>query len=267
VLVNLVSNAVKFTERGGVRVVVRRVDGNKVRFAIDDSGIGIAPEKLAMLFNRFVQADSSTTRRYGGSGLGLAIVKRLLELMGGRIEVVSRPGEGSTFAFELPLLNELPRAEPVPAALRAATYPTEPGDLAARVLLVEDNLVNQRVASHMLRRLGCTVHCADDGVQAIARLTRERFDVVLMDCQMPEMDGYQATRVIRDSSSEVLDHDVPVIAMTANAFAEDRERCLASGMNDFLSKPVVLAELRATLARWLESPERSSPQATRLSGT
>jgi CheY-like chemotaxis protein len=120
----------------------------------------------------------------------------------------------------------------------------------AHVLLVEDNRVSQRVAQHMLRRLGYDVAIADDGMQAIARLTRERFDLVLMDCQMPELDGWDATRVIRDQASAVLDHDVPVIAMTANAFSEDRERCLAAGMSDFLPKPVVLAELRRTLGRW-----------------
>jgi len=118
------------------------------------------------------------------------------------------------------------------------------------VLLVEDNPVNQRVAVHMLRRLGCEVECADDGVQAIARLTRTRFDLVLMDCQMPQMDGFEATRVIRDPTSAVLDHDVPVIAMTANAFAEDRERCLLAGMSDFLAKPVVVAQLQSLIARW-----------------
>ena len=258
VLLNLVSNAVKFTEHGGVQIIVRRVESGAVRFSIVDSGIGIAPENIPKLFNRFTQADSSTTRRYGGSGLGLTIVKRLLELMGGKIEVMSRPGEGSTFAFELPFVGSESLSPPVAQspAVQLSTETGTPDTLAARILLVEDNPVNQRVASQMLRRLGCTVQCADDGMQAIARLTRERFDVVLMDCQMPEMDGYQATQVIRDLKSEVLDHDVPVVAMTANAFAEDRERCLASGMNDFLAKPVALAALRATLARWINSPER-----------
>jgi signal transduction histidine kinase/ActR/RegA family two-component response regulator len=255
VLLNLVSNAVKFTAHGSVRVRVLRASASTIRFEVKDTGIGIAPENIAKLFDRFTQADSSTTRRYGGSGLGLAIVKRLLELMGGRIEVTSEPGRGSTFAFEVPsggdaasLVTEAARETAVPAVLD-----TDGGN--TRVLLVEDNRVNQRVALHMLLRLGYEVACADDGIQAIARLTRERFDLVLMDCQLPEMDGWDATRVIRDRMSAVLDHEVPVIAMTANAFSEDRERCLAAGMSDFVAKPVAMAELSRVLSRW-RTPEQ-----------
>jgi signal transduction histidine kinase/AmiR/NasT family two-component response regulator len=254
ILLNLTSNAVKFTERGSVELSVSRVSERTVRFAVIDTGIGIAPEKLAKLFDRFTQADSSTTRRYGGSGLGLAIVKRLLELMGGRIDVASEPGRGSSFAFELPLIGDTP-SEAISATNTLSASPMSAAAdssplVRCTVLLVEDNPVNQRVAVHMLRRLGCEVECADDGGQAIARLTRTRFDIVLMDCQMPEMDGFEATRVIRDPTSAVLDHDVPVIAMTANAFAEDRERCLLAGMSDFLPKPVVVAQLQSLIVRW-----------------
>jgi signal transduction histidine kinase/CheY-like chemotaxis protein len=257
ILLNLTSNAVKFTERGGVDLSVSRAGECNVRFAVTDTGIGIAPDKIARLFDRFTQADSSTTRRYGGSGLGLAIVKRLLELMGGSIQVTSESGRGSTFAFELPLLSGLHSGVISAPAATLATHPMSmpleaSGQPRCTVLLVEDNPVNQRVAVHMLRRLGCEVECADDGVQAIARLTRTRFDLVLMDCQMPEMDGFEATRVIRDPTSAVLDHDVPVIAMTANAFAEDRERCLLAGMSDFLAKPVVVAQLQSLIDRWHE---------------
>jgi CheY-like chemotaxis protein len=250
VLLNLVSNAVKFTAHGSVVVRVLRTNASAIRFEVKDTGIGIAPENIVKLFDRFTQADSSTTRRYGGSGLGLAIVKRLLELMGGRIDVTSELGRGSTFAFEVPSGVDTSAlvADAAPEINTASVLDADAG--GTRVLLVEDNRVNQRVATHMLRRLGYDVACADDGIQAIARLTRERFDLVLMDCQMPEMDGWDATRVIRDRMSAVLDHDVPVIAMTANAFTEDRERCLAAGMSDFVAKPVSMAELSGVLSRW-----------------
>jgi CheY-like chemotaxis protein len=261
VLLNLISNAVKFTERGGVRVVVTRIDINTARVAVVDTGIGIPAELLGRLFARFTQADSSTTRRYGGTGLGLAISKRLVELMGGRIEVTSTAGAGSTFSFDLPLIAEgtvspsLQARRPEREASPAGTRPLTGGSM--RVLLVEDNPVNQRVASHMLQRLGCIVEVADHGGQAIERLSRNRYDLVLMDCQMPEMDGLEATRLIRDTGSAVLDHAVPIVAMTANAFSEDRERCLAAGMNDFLSKPVGLEQLREMVTRW------ASPAAAR----
>jgi CheY-like chemotaxis protein len=239
-----------------------RADAGMIRFEVQDTGIGLAPDSIAKLFDRFTQADSSTTRRYGGSGLGLAIVKRLLELMGGRIEVTSELGRGSTFAFEVPSGSE---AESLGRDVTPDIGPPPALDAdggGTRVLLVEDNRVNQRVAQHMLRRLGYDAACADDGIQAIALLTRERFDLVLMDCQMPEMDGWDTTRVIRDRMSAVLDHDVPVIAMTANAFSEDRERCLAAGMSDFLAKPVAMAELSRVLSRWRTPTQRPTALST-----
>jgi CheY-like chemotaxis protein len=262
VLLNLVSNALKFTAHGSVLVRVMRADAGMIRFEVQDTGIGLAPDSIAKLFDRFTQADSSTTRRYGGSGLGLAIVKRLLELMGGRIEVTSELGRGSTFAFEVPSGSE---AESLGRDVTPDIGPPPALDAdggGTRVLLVEDNRVNQRVAQHMLRRLGYDAACADDGIQAIALLTRERFDLVLMDCQMPEMDGWDTTRVIRDRMSAVLDHGVPVIAMTANAFSEDRERCLAAGMSDFLAKPVAMAELSRVLSRWRTPTQRPTALST-----
>jgi signal transduction histidine kinase/CheY-like chemotaxis protein len=273
VLLNLASNAVKFTENGTVRIEVSRLDQARLKISVDDSGIGITAEQLDRLFRRFTQADSSTTRRYGGTGLGLAISKTLAELMGGTIGAQSDPGRGSTFWITLPLIagaqSQAEIAAPqLPAAPPAATVSTlgtavaepaaptpAPGAVslgASRVLLVEDNFVNQRVAVYMLTKLGVAVDVAKHGREAIEILGKSVYDLVLMDCQMPEMDGFEATRIIRDGRSAVLDHEVPVIAMTANAFPEHRARALACGMNDFLAKPVDRPVLASMLQKWLK---------------
>jgi len=244
VLLNLVSNAIKFTERGTVRIEVSRQPSSRVRVSVIDTGIGIETEKLAKLFARFTQADTSTTRRYGGTGLGLAISKQLVQLMGGTIDAISSPGAGSTFFFELPLLDAALHSQPTPAPTPASYRGGH------RVLLVEDNPVNQRVAQHMLTKLGHEVQLAQNGREALETLAREPFDVVLMDCHMPEMDGFEATTRIREGAGGVLDRSIPIIAMTANAFAEDRERCIAVGMNDFLAKPVGRATLAEMIEKW-----------------
>jgi signal transduction histidine kinase len=265
VLLNLASNAIKFTERGAIRIEVSRLEGEQIKISVADSGIGITEEQLDRMFRRFTQADSSTTRRYGGTGLGLAISKTLVELMGGTIGVRSQAGAGSTFWFTLPLVvgrhpvtvPEVPPVETVSiAAMPAAAAPVlsaagTAGQGGVRLLLVEDNFVNQRVAVYMLNKLGYEVDVAQHGREAIGMLSNFDYDLVLMDCQMPEMDGFEATRTIRDGNSSVLDHEVPVIAMTANAFPEDRARALACGMNDFLAKPVDRALLSGMLAKWL----------------
>ncbi|MEP6546991.1 MAG: ATP-binding protein [Gammaproteobacteria bacterium] len=277
VLLNLAGNAVKFTERGTIRVEVLRLDDGHVKISVIDSGIGITTEQLDRLFRRFTQADSSTTRRYGGTGLGLAISKTLMELMGGSIGVESRAGSGSTFWITLPLIAAQQTVDAdasasagasqaggatavddvaVPAVAAAAASAMGQRS-ASRLLLVEDNFVNQRVAVYMLSKLGHQVDVAMHGREAIDILSKARYDLVLMDCQMPEMDGFEATRVIRDPASAVLDHAVPVVAMTANAFPEDRSRALSSGMNDFLTKPVDRAVLAATLNKWLKPAEDS----------
>jgi signal transduction histidine kinase/CheY-like chemotaxis protein len=282
VLLNLAGNAVKFTERGTVHIDVSQLDGAQVRISVIDSGIGIAAEQLDRLFRRFTQADSSTTRRYGGTGLGLAISKTLVELMGGTIGAQSHEGTGSTFWVTLPLIAapqaeaEAGAAAPLPAAappiqtdavplLTAAVYEpvtaTSAAAGAGHLLLVEDNFVNQRVAVYMLTKLGHQVDVARHGREAVVKLSRTVYDLVLMDCQMPEMDGFEATRIIRDRSSAVLDHEVPVVAMTANAFPEDRARALACGMNDFLAKPVDRAVLASMLAKWLRPAQKSAPRA------
>ena len=290
VLLNLAGNAVKFTERGTIRIELSRLDAGAVKISVVDSGIGITEEQLDRMFQRFTQADSSTTRRYGGTGLGLAISKTLVELMGGTIGVNSQPGVGSTFWFTLPLIaaaqTQMPStdaafAAPSPVSVpqpRPATgtadvpaevpllvaevggSPAVPGAppmpfaaaQGARLLLVEDNFVNQRVALYMLNKLGYPVDVARHGREAVDMLSRSTYDLVLMDCQMPEMDGFEATRIIRDRNSTVLDHDVPVIAMTANAFPADRARALAGGMNDFLAKPVDRSVLASMLAKWIQ---------------
>jgi signal transduction histidine kinase/CheY-like chemotaxis protein/HPt (histidine-containing phosphotransfer) domain-containing protein len=253
VLQNLVSNALKFTEAGQVAVRMEKVsEGDKsvsCRFSVRDTGIGIAPEHLPHLFQSFFQTDSSITRRYGGTGLGLAISKRLVELMGGRIGVESEPGKGSCFWFEVPLArvaaSEVTASEPAPVL--------SPG---SRVLLVEDNRLNQEVAVHFLRKAGLEVEVAAHGAEALERLPRGRYDVVLMDCQMPVMDGYEATRRIRALPGF---SGLPIIAMTANALEGDFERSLAAGMNDHLSKPIDAPRLYRTLARWLTRPSGGEP--------
>jgi signal transduction histidine kinase/HPt (histidine-containing phosphotransfer) domain-containing protein/ActR/RegA family two-component response regulator len=265
VVQNLISNALKFTERGAVTLsvtVVSRIDLQlRVRVTISDSGIGIPAEILGSLFQSFSQADSSTTRRFGGTGLGLAICKRLVELMGGEIGVDSRVGEGSRFWFELPF--ELAPSDALPVQSRSIK--ADDATLARlhgrRVLLVEDNRLNQEVATQFLRRAGLVVSVAENGRVALERLAEASFDVVLMDCQMPVMDGYEATRLIRAQPQY---RELPIIAMTANALVGDRERSLEAGMNDHLTKPVNATALYQILLRWMDSAQPLVTATTEL---
>ncbi len=249
VLTNLLGNAVKFTERGRVTLRTRKLaarDGDPriwMRFEVRDSGIGIAPDALARLFQPFVQADESTTRAFGGTGLGLVISKYLVELMGGTIGAQSATGQGSTFHFELPFGAATSAAAPLRANLPAARR------IRARALVAEDNLVNQEIVSAMLEKLGVETTIVDNGARAVEALRSERFDLVLMDCQMPVLDGYDATVQIRQS--EPPDRRTPIIALTANAFVEDRNLCVQAGMDDYLAKPVSFATLTEVLQRWL----------------
>ncbi|MGE5545939.1 MAG: ATP-binding protein [Solirubrobacterales bacterium] len=239
VLLNLVGNAVKFTETGGVTVTVTAA-GGMARFTVKDTGIGIAPEAMDKLFSAFTQADGSITRRFGGTGLGLAISRRLVETMGGEIGVDSTPGQGSTFWFELPL----PEAAASPAPAPEATI----GDIPPlRILLAEDNRVNQMVAVKILGRMGHHVEVANDGREAVEAVTRDDFDLVLMDMYMPELDGLSATAHIRALPGAK--SKIPIVALTANAMDEDRERCLGAGMDDYVAKPVDLPKLMSILAR------------------
>ncbi|WP_109121598.1 PAS domain-containing hybrid sensor histidine kinase/response regulator [Azospirillum sp. TSO22-1] len=244
VLLNLVSNAVKFTERGGVAIAVDEdveAEAGGVRFTVTDTGIGVPDAVRPHLFTEFFQGDSSISRRFGGTGLGLAICKRIVGLMGGEIGVDSRPGGGSAFWFTVPLeAAAAPDDDDAPEPVAVRLRPL-------RVLLAEDNPVNRKVAVALLARQGHAVTVAGDGAEALDRVRRERFDVVLMDMQMPRMDGLEAARRIRALPGTR--GAVPIVALTANALAGDAERCLAAGMSDYVPKPIVPEALAAALAR------------------
>jgi two-component system, sensor histidine kinase and response regulator len=256
VVLNLASNAIKFTEHGSVSIAVdaTRSGGDwRVRVAVKDTGIGIDEATSARLFAPFSQADASTTRRYGGTGLGLAISKRLIERMGGAIGVESQVGVGSTFWFDVVLPAD-DVVEPAIAAEEAASS-AGPGERLdyygpLRVLVVEDNPTNQKVATYLLQRLGLDLRFAASGVEAVDVWRTGAFDLILMDCQMPEMDGFQATQIIRETAPPGT--HVPIVALTANAMEGDRERCLRAGMDDYVPKPLTKAAVHAMLARLVE---------------
>jgi signal transduction histidine kinase/CheY-like chemotaxis protein/HPt (histidine-containing phosphotransfer) domain-containing protein len=267
VVINLISNAVKFTEHGHVLVSVTgspSPGGVRVRVEVIDTGIGIEPSTLARLFQPFNQAESSTSRKYGGTGLGLTISARLIELMGGTIGATSAIGEGSTFWFEVPLLSgqagEQP-AEPPPPAVSTGERDATGSllDSAPLVLVAEDSPVNQLLAVRLLDQCGFRADVVADGREAVAATARTDYAAVLMDCQMPELDGYEATAEIRLREGD--GRHLPIIAMTANSMAEDRERCLAAGMDDYVSKPIRPQLLVEALRRHV-APEQA-PAARR----
>jgi signal transduction histidine kinase/CheY-like chemotaxis protein len=250
IVLNLVGNAIKFTPRGEVVVSVdAEPDGDEavtLHLSVRDTGIGITPEQQRVIFKAFQQADSSTTRQYGGTGLGLAICQRLAELMGGHVRVESVPGEGSTFHVTLRLARAaIPTSTPPRAAPQAAAA----GRPALRVLVAEDNRVNQLVISRLLAKHGHHVVLCANGRDAVAAFEAEAFDLVLMDVQMPEMDGFEATAEIRRREAERPGRHLPIVALTAFAMSGDRERCLAAGMDDYLSKPIKNEQLTDVLAR------------------
>ncbi len=256
ILLNLAGNAIKFTEQGEVRVVVsiaeQTADTVLLELSVWDTGIGIAPKMIDSVFNPFEQADGSTTRKYGGTGLGLSICQRLVHLMGGEIQVVSTPGAGSVFTFAIRLrrADELPApASMTPQAAIETERVLRVEYSHCRILVAEDDWVNQEVALELLREtLGLAVDIAPDGAQALEMALSHRYDLILMDMQMPELDGLGATQAIREIAGY---ETVPIIAMTANAFAEDRALCLDAGMNDFIAKPVDPDVLFAVMLSWL----------------
>jgi len=239
VLMNLVGNGLKFTHQGTVNIRIKLGTGDQrgtVRFDVKDTGIGIAPEKHSGLFERFSQADSSTARSYGGSGLGLSIVRGLVSMMGGETGLESELGKGSNFWF-------------------TAVLPPQPGALTApqrKLLVVEDNPVNQEVAIGLLDQLGYSADVVGDAPSAIRALSQTDYSLVLTDCGLPEIDGYELSRMIRDPSTGIVNHGIPIIAVTANALAGDREKCLAAGMDDYISKPLRASLLGEIVARWLD---------------
>lgn len=256
ILVNLIGNALKFTESGSIRVIThwQALDNQVLWFscAVHDSGIGIPAQRLEHMFDAFQQADTSISRRYGGTGLGLPIARTLAERMGGTLRAQSQPGQGSVFTLEVPLpFSQLSRPAP------SLVLPSAPQGQGQHVLLVEDNPVNQTVIEAMLRSLGYQVSLVADGAQAVHYSSQQAFDAILMDCRLPIMDGYEATRLIRQLAERT---DTPIIALTANALQGDREACLQAGMNDYLAKPFKRADLQQILHKWLSPIPSASGQ-------
>lgn len=281
ILINLVGNAMKFTAAGEVAIVIGlqslASEQAQVVFSVRDSGIGIPPERQQAIFDKFTQADGSTTRKYGGTGLGLAICHQLVQLMGGSIAVKSVEGEGSSFFFTLPLKVARPDAvvapRPEPEGRAEGNMQAEAASVrsALRVLLVEDNPVNQRLASIIIKKQGCELAVAGDGIEALAQLEKHVFDLVLMDVQMPNMDGLEATRRIRkiEASSGARAQyaglrnrtkPLSIIGLTAHARKEDEQSCYGAGMNGFLTKPIIRARLEAVLAEEAEACNLGRPQ-------
>jgi signal transduction histidine kinase/DNA-binding response OmpR family regulator len=267
VVTNLTGNAIKFTDRGSVSITIRREEVNSessiIHVAITDTGIGIPEHVINNLFQSFSQADGSTTRKYGGTGLGLAISKRLIELMGGTIGVESTAGKGSTFWFTLTFLNG--KKKNSEASVNAASVTTESvindefDKGLVKILIAEDNYINQKVCIGMLAKLGYSATMVGNGLEALNEFERQPYDIILMDCQMPEMDGFEAT--IRIRQNEKNGAHIPIIAMTANAFQSDKDKCRAAGMDGHLSKPFNQRELGEVLKEWCGSKHENGTVA------
>ncbi len=255
ILFNLIGNAIKFTSEGSVHTLIRVLPltpGRAVlRAEVTDTGPGLAPEARKKLFHAFSQGDGATSRKFGGTGLGLAICKRLVELMGGTIDVKSTVGEGSTFWFEVPLKIAIEAKPETNATTAASPAPAQPAAESPRILLAEDNATNQEVISGFLKFRGWTCDIANDGLEAVDAFKMGNFDLVLMDVQMPGMDGFAASRAIRQSGRA--GEATPIIALTANAMRSDKERCLNAGMDGYVAKPIDRKKFFEEMDRWLES--------------
>jgi len=255
---NLIGNAIKFTERGSVSMRVLQLPGQadavRLRFEIHDTGPGIASDAQTRIFESFEQEDSSTTKRFGGTGLGLAISKQLVRLLSGTIGLQSDVGEGSTFWFELPLLRTTDSQTSGDSSPAPSGDVTVAGRLSGRILLAEDNPINSELAKRMLQNFGLEVEVAENGAEALDKWQNDGYDLVLMDCHMPQMDGYETTRRIRRFEKQRgvdVSACIPVIAVTAEAMSGDRDKCMQSGMSDYLSKPFTLQQLGEVLCRWI----------------
>ena len=238
ILTNLISNAIKFTLNGSVKVLVKLVSATdshqRVHFEVKDTGIGIPEDKLELIFDSFSQSETYTTRKFGGTGLGLAITKQLVALQGGQIKVASKPGVGSSFYFELEIKkSEEPQHIPDRSDYLKELLDTKLSGL--KILVAEDHPLNQVVIRKLLNKWNCNVDIVSDGREALERIEKYTYDIVLMDLQMPNMDGFEATQAIRTSGQPY--QDIPIIALTASAFLEEKKRALAAGMNDFVTKP------------------------------
>jgi CheY-like chemotaxis protein len=254
ILENLLDNAVKFTLKGNIHLHVERVKHHSnrttIRFQVGDSGIGISEDRLATIFDSFSQGGGPSIQRPGGIGLGLTIARHLIGLMGSQIQVESTPGQGTRFWFcnDFEAAND---AEQKPQVDSTATSDPFPSESAGHILLVEDNAVNQTVTDKILTKAGYTFETVENGRLALERLTKQPYDLILMDIKMPEMDGLETTRRIRHPESQVLDRHIPIIAITANGSRTDRQQCLDCGMNDYLVKPIDAAKLLDTIRTWL----------------
>ncbi len=255
VLRNLVNNSLKFTDKGGITITTKAVEIDErdyLHFAVKDTGIGIPEDKLQKVFEKFAQADASVTRKFGGTGLGLAICQQMSTMMGGNIGVESVEGEGSTFWFTIPLMEAKEGAVPI----NQATTQLEDENISlptnAKILAVDDHPINRMFVVKVLKKLGFVdIDLAESGIEALEKVAENAYDIVLMDCQMPDLDGYQATTKLREIEKAAGDARMIVIALTANAMVGDREKCLKAGMDDYLSKPVTTAKLTAILKKWL----------------
>ena len=257
VLNNIIGNAVKFTENGQIFVTASVLDSDAehalLKFEIRDTGIGMSREVVDKLFQAFTQADASTTRKYGGTGLGLAICKSIIEHMEGEINVDSEPGKGSTFSITLRMEKTDIDEGSAEAACSKLDYAKNVSDQSAVILLVEDMAANRKLASILLKKLGYKVVCAENGEQAVELCNMNKYDMLLMDCQMPVMDGYEAAKAIKTGNGK--NKYTPIIAMTANSSEEDRGVCMAAGMDDFITKPIRLQEVRDCMAKYLDIKE------------